>query len=34
MGKNAKKRSLELFTADQQASSYLSIYKKLLSKYN
>lgn len=30
MGKNAKKRSLELFTADQQAKSYYGLYQKLL----
>ena len=30
MGKNAKKRSLELFTADQQAKSYFDLYQKLL----
>jgi rhamnosyl/mannosyltransferase len=30
MGKNAKKRSLELFTADQQAKSYCDLYQKLL----
>lgn len=30
MGKNAKKRSLELFTADQQAKSYYDLYKQLL----
>jgi rhamnosyl/mannosyltransferase len=32
MGKNAKKRSLELFTADQQARSYFELYKCLLRK--
>lgn len=31
MGKNAKKRCLELFTADQQAKSYYDLYQKLLS---
>jgi len=30
MGKNAKKRSLELFTADQQAKSYFDLYQQLL----
>ena len=30
MGKNAKKRSLELFTADQQAKSYYDLYQQLL----
>ena len=30
MGKNAKKRSLELFTADQQAKSYYDFYQQLL----
>ncbi len=30
MGKNAKKRSLELFTADQQAKSHLDLYQQLL----
>jgi len=30
MGKNAKKRSLELFTADQQAKSYYDLYQKML----
>lgn len=30
MGKNAKKRSLELFIADQQAKSYCDLYQKLL----
>ena len=30
MGKNAKKRSLELFTVDQQARSYYDLYQKLL----
>lgn len=29
MGKNAKKRSLELFTADQQAKSYNDLYRQL-----
>ena len=29
MGKRAKKRSLELFTADQQAKSYFDLYQKL-----
>ena len=32
MGKNAKKRSLKLFTAEQQAKSYLDLYEKLLKK--
>jgi hypothetical protein len=32
LGKKAKKRSLELFTAEQQAKSYLDLYEKLLSK--
>ena len=30
MGKNAKKRSLKLFTADQQAKSYYALYEQLL----
>lgn len=30
MGKNAKKRSLKLFTADQQAKSYYDLYQQLL----
>ncbi len=30
MGKNAKKRSLELFTAEQQAKSYYDLYQQLL----
>jgi len=30
MGKNAKKRSFELFTADQQAKKYFDLYQKLL----
>ena len=30
MGKNAKKRSLELFTADQQARSYFYLYQQLV----
>lgn len=30
MGKNAKKRSMELFTAEQQASSYYDLYTQLL----
>lgn len=30
MGKNAKKRSLELFTADQQAKSYYDLYQQVL----
>ena len=31
MGENAKKRSLELFKADQQAESYYELYQRLLS---
>ncbi len=31
MGKNAKKRSRELFTAEQQAKSYYELYRRLLS---
>lgn len=32
MGQNAKKRALELFTAEKQALSYINLYKKLVTK--
>lgn len=34
MGKNAKKRSLELFHANQQAKSYYDLYQQLLNPQN
>ena len=34
MGKNAKKRSLKLFTADQQAKSYYDLYQQILNPPN
>ena len=34
MGKYAKKRSLELFTADQQAKSYYDLYQQLITSNN
>lgn len=34
MGKNARKRALKLFTADQQAKSYFDLYQQLVNSNN